>query len=311
MDTPAHGNADEPLFGKPLPPRRGWGAAVLSLIVPGLGHVYAGRGRRGLAVALGGMVTAVAAIYLTLVVRAPALRILLILLLFAVIPGIAADAFRAAASARDPFWGNWYNRWYVYVGIWLATAFVTQPLFQSAITGHVAQAFAIPSTAMEPTLLAGDYMLTAPIRPGSIRRGMPVVYQAPDGAYVQRVAAATGDTVEMRRKVLFINGRPRREPYVQHIDPAADPQDERMEWQAKFLAHPHPAYRPTRDNWGPLVVPPQRYLLLGDNRDNTLDGRYIGFVAEEGLRRRPVWIYMSRDAAGQRYRWSRIGRGVE
>jgi signal peptidase I len=197
------------------------------------------------------------------------------------------------------------------VGLWLATAVVFQPLVHGAIVRHVAQAFAIPSTAMEPTLLAGDYMLTAPIPPGSIGRGMPVVYQAPDGAYVQRVAAVPGDTVEMRRKVLFIDGRPRREPHVQHIDPATEPSDERMDWQEEFLAYPHPAYRPTRDNWGPLVVPHERYLLLGDNRDNALDGRYIGFVAGEGIRRRPVWIYLSRNAVAGEYRWSRIGRGIE
>jgi hypothetical protein len=92
MDASKPENADEPLFGRPLPPRRGWGAAVLSLFVPGLGHVYAGRGRRGLALALGGMVTAVGAIFLTLIVRVPALRILLILVPFAVLLGVVADA---------------------------------------------------------------------------------------------------------------------------------------------------------------------------------------------------------------------------
>lgn len=311
MALPAHQTADESLFETLLPPRLGWGAAALSLGTPGLGHVYAGRGRRGLALAIGGMMTAGAAIYLTMVVRVPALRILFILVPFAVILGIAADAFRTAASARGPFWGTWYNRWYVYVGIWLAAAFVVQPLVQGAIKDYVARAYTVPSTAMEPTILPGDYILAAPVRPGSIRRGMPVLYQAPDGAYVQRVVALPGDTVEMRRKVLFIDGRPRREPYVQHIDPATDPRDERMDWQEEFLAYSHPAYRPTRDNWGPLVVPHQQYLLLGDNRDNSLDGRYIGFVSGDGIRRRPVWIYMSRDAVGREYRWSRIGRGIE
>ncbi len=311
MDTSAHENPDEPLFGKPLPPRHGWGAVVLSLMVPGLGHVYAGRGRRGLALAVGGALLAVGAIFLTTVVRVPALRVLFILVPFAVLLGVAADAFRVAASAPDPFWGKWYNRWYVYVGIWLAAVLIAQPLLRDAIVRHVAQAFVVPSTAMQPTILPGDYMLTAPIRPGSIRRGLPVVYQAPGGAYVQRVAALPGDTVEMRRKGLFINGRLRREPYVQHIDPAMDPSDASMDWQKEFLAYPHPTYRPTRDNWGPLVVPREQYLLLGDNRDNTLDGRYIGFVSGKGIRRRAVWIYLSRDAVEREYRWSRIGRSID
>ena len=311
MDSSAHEQPDEPLFAKPLPPRHRWGAAVLSLLVPGLGHVYAGRGRRGLALALGSMITAVAAIFLAMVVGVPALRILLILVTFAVILGVAADAFRAAASAHNPFWGKWYNRWYVYAGVWLAAGFGVQPLLHRAIVRHAAQAFVVPSTAMEPTILPGDYMFTAPIRRGSIRRGLPVVYQGSDGAYVQRVAALPGDTAEMRRKVLFINGRPHREPYVQHIDPATDPSDPSMDWQKEFLAYANPAYRATRDNWGPLVVPREHYLLLGDNRDNTLDGRYIGFAPSEGIRRRPVWIYFSRDAVEGEYRWGRIGRGIE
>ncbi|HEX8210108.1 MAG TPA: signal peptidase I [Longimicrobium sp.] len=310
MNAPTPENADEPLFGRSLPRRHGWVAAVLSLIGPGLGHVYAGRGRRGLALVLGGLMAAVAAVFLSMFVRVPSLRVLLILVPFAVILGLGADAYRAAASARNPFWGKWYNRWYVYVGIWLAGV-VLQPLVHGAIVGHVAQAFSIPSTAMEPTLLPGDYMLTVPIRTGSIGRGIPVVFQTPDGAYIQRVAAVPGDTVEMRRKVLFIDGRPRREPYVQHIDPATEPSDERMDWQEEFLAYPHPAYQPTRDNWGPLVVPDQQYLLLGDNRDNSLDGRYIGFVPGDGIRQRPVWIYFSRDAVEGEYRWSRLGRGIE
>jgi signal peptidase I len=311
MDASTHENAGEPLFGRSLPPRNRWGAAGLSLIVPGLGHVYAGRGRRGLAVALGGMLVAMAAIFLAMIVRVPTLRILLILVPFAVVLGVAADAFRTAASARNPFWAKGYNRWYVYVGIWLAASFVAQPLLYGAMTTRVARAFAIPSTAMEPTLLPGDYMLAVPIREQAIHRGMPVVYEGGGGAYVQRVIALPGDTVAMRRKVLFINGRSLSEPYVQHIDPATDPSDERMEWQNEFLAYAQPAYRPTRDNWGPLVVPREQYLLLGDNRDNALDGRYMGFVSGAGIRRRPVWIYLSRDAVEGEYRWSRSGRGIE
>ncbi|HEY0155414.1 MAG TPA: signal peptidase I [Longimicrobium sp.] len=313
MDTPAHESADEPIFGRPLAPRRRWGAAVLSLFVPGLGHVYAGRGGRGLATAVLAPSVGAGALFLTMVVPVPVLRVFLLLAPFLVVLGVAADAFRAAASAPNRFWGKWYNRWYVYAAIWLAAAFIAQPLVYAAITGHVAQAFAVPSTGMEPTLLRGDYILAAPIRGGPIPLAMPVVYQGSDGVVrVQRIAALPGDTVEMRRKALFINGRLRREAYVQHIDPAYDPVDEQMGWQEDFLARAQPEeHQPSRDNWGPLVVPSGEYLVLGDNRDNSLDSRYLGFVPRERIRRRPVWIYLSRDAVEGEYRWSRLGRGIE
>jgi signal peptidase I len=312
MDASTTDSADEPLFGKLLPPRDQWGAAVLSLIVPGLGHVYAGRGRRGLALALATASIGLGAMFLAMVAPVPVLRVFLLLIPFAVLAGVAADAFRVAASARDPFWGKWYNRWYVYTGIWLAAAFIVQPLVVGAIRKHVAQTFVVPSTGMEPTILPGDYIFAAPVRGEQIRLAAPVVYEGMDGmVHVQRIAALPGDTVEMRRKVLFINGRPQREAYVQHIDPAMEPRDKRMDWQAEFLAREQPTYRPTRDNWGPLVVPAGEYLLLGDNRDNSLDSRYLGFVAREQILRRPVWIYLSRDAVEGRYRWGRIGRGIE
>lgn len=312
MDAAETANADQPLFGRSLPPRHGWGAGVLSVIVPGLGHVYAGRARRGLAMALLAASMGAGALFLSMVVPVPVLRVFLLLAPLLVLLGVAADAFRTAASAPNQFWGKWYNRWYVYAAIWLAAAFIVQPLVYAAITRHVAQAFVVPSTGMEPTLLQGDYILAAPIRGQPIRLAMPVVYQGSDGIVrVQRIAALPGDTVEMRRKTLFINGRIRREPYVQHIDPAYDPVDEQMGWQEDFLARAQPEYQPSRDNWGPLVVPAGEYLVLGDNRDNSLDSRYLGFAPRERIRRRPVWIYLSRDAVEGEYRWSRLGRGIE
>ena len=77
----------------------------------------------------------------------------------------------------------------------------------------------------------------------------------------------------------------------------------------RFAIHeigPAPA-QPTRDNWGPFVVPPRHYFSLGDNRDDSKDARFYGFVPRENLRGRPIFIYLSIDFDDWRLRWNRIG----
>ena len=249
--------------------------------------------------------------FLSMIVPYRMLRVAAILLIPAVLIWVMVDAFRVA-KAQKGFALRWYNRWYLYVALWLAAALVVQPRLQEIVFQNVAQAFVLRTGPMEPTILAGEYLLTAPIRGRPVSGGMLVTYQVPDeGRYVGRVAALPGDTVEMRRKVLHINGSPRREEYARHIDPIDDPRDERMLWQAEFLTVARPGYRPSRDEWGPLAVPPGHYLLLGDNRDDSLDSRYFGFIARERIDRRPVWIYLSRDVMDGSWRWDRIGRAIE
>ena len=133
-------------------------------------------------------------------------------------------------------------------------------------------------------------------------------------AYLSRVAALGGDTVEMRGKDLLVNGRRVREPYARHIDPNFDPTHEAMRWQSAVLLDSAAArsYRPSRDNWGPIVVPAGTALLLSDNRDNAYDGRYIGPVPQEQIRFQPRWVYYSRSQGlRSRVRWGRIGARVD
>ncbi len=117
----------------------------------------------------------------------------------------------------------------------------------------------------------------------------------------------------MRAKVLFVNGRAQSEPYTRHIDPASDPSAEGMMWQRDHLVtgRTDPGeYRPSRDRWGPLVVPRGRYFLLGDNRDNSYDSRYVGLIADADITGRPDWIYLSWDSERGAMRWGRIGSGI-
>lgn len=203
------------------------------------------------------------------------------------------------------------------------------------IRTFLVEAFRIPTGSMENTLLVGDFLLVnkavygaqlpltqvhlpAFTEPG---RGDIVVFvppHEPDKNYVKRLVGLPGDTLAMRDKVLYLNGIPMDEPYTRHSD-AGDGFASRMYWQCKYQARPvrRDRCRPTRDNWGPIVVPSGKYLVLGDNRDDSEDSRYWGFVERAAIKGRPLFIYYSFDGTTLRpipwltgIRWNRIGGGI-
>ena len=160
----------------------------------------------------------------------------------------------------------------------------------------VFQAFKIPTGSMERNLLIGDHLIVnkmtfAPgatalerlLLPGRpIQRGDVVVFkypQEPGRDFIKRVIGLPGDRVEMRRKQVYINGEPLDEPYVQHLQPlSADGEarpDNRLE------------------SYGPSTVPPGQYFMMGDNRDNSEDSRYWGFLPQEYVKGQALFIYFS------------------
>jgi signal peptidase I len=166
--------------------------------------------------------------------------------------------------------------------MWVALAFLL-------ITGTIVQARVIPSESMENTLLVGDHLLVSRIGYGvglpfthyQVRlwrephRQQMVIFHAPipgtDEDFIKRLIAMPGDTVEIRSGVVFVNGMPLSEPYR--------------------LGAPNPD-----DNYGPTKIPPRSYFVLGDNREDSYDSRYWGFVPEDAILGTPVLIYMSVDA---------------
>ncbi len=191
------------------------------------------------------------------------------------------------------------------------------------------QTFVITSGSMEDALLVGDFLLAnraavgvripgTQIRiPGysSVRRGDVIVFDPPhepDLKLVKRLIAMSGDTVEMQEGVLVLNGEPQDEPYVKHLDPEGDLPHPWMTWQSQYLTDTvdRPTYRPTRDNWGPLVIPEDRYFMLGDNRDTSLDSRYWGLLEGWRLEGRASFIYFSYNKGSLRpFPWIREVRG--
>jgi len=135
--------------------------------------------------------------------------------------------------------------------------------------------------------------------------------------FVKRVVGAPGDTLRMRDGALFRNGKLLRESYVVHSAPEPDYGAEAFRWQRDYLVsslHATQSYWPSRNNWGPLIVPKGNYFVLGDNRDNSLDSRYWGFVPDSLVRGRTLAVYFSYapDSAATvgwwpSVRWNRVG----
>jgi signal peptidase I len=187
-------------------------------------------------------------------------------------------------------------------------------------TSFVVQAFKIPSPSMERTLLVGDHLLVnkfifggrgawydklLPYRP--IRRGDIIVFRFPyqdHPHFVKRVIGLPGDRIKIEDQQVYVNGQKLDEPYVEH-DPGAV-----YDAFNSYFPPPNHTRLPgtVQPEWArelpkfvvgdELVVPPNRYFVMGDNRDHSLDSRYWGFVDRDAIMGRPIVIYWSIASSG-------------
>jgi len=175
----------------------------------------------------------------------------------------------------------------------------------------VVQAFQIPSESMENTLLIGDYLLVDKLCYGgggfwdhimpyrSVRRGDIIVFRYPVNPrqhFVKRVVGVPGDRVRLINRRVYVNGTPIKEPYVRYSSQVHD----LFRDEFPRLNLPVPGLE---GGWwlqmkklvedGELIIPEGNYFALGDNRDESLDSRYWGFVPRENIIGRPLLIYWS------------------
>lgn len=197
----------------------------------------------------------------------------------------------------NPRWQKMLLEYLEALAVALVLAFV--------IRTFVVQAFKIPSGSMLDTLLIGDHLLVnkflygtrIPFTDKSIlpmkdpADGDVIVFEFPEDTskdFIKRVVGVPGDVLEMKDKVLYRNGQKLDEPYVKHTDPNIQPR---------------------RDNFGPITVPAGKYFAMGDNRDESYDSRFWGFVGKDKIRGKAWVIYWSWDGPTD-IRWNRIGNIV-
>jgi signal peptidase I len=189
------------------------------------------------------------------------------------------------------------------------------------IRSFIVQAFKIPSGSMKNTLLIGDHILVSkfaygihipneipftniklfpdirllPKNPG---RGDVIVFKFPKDEtrdFIKRVVGIPGDKIQLVRQKLYVNDKLVDEPYIIHLDPAA---------QGSQPISP-------RDDLGPILVPPGHLFMMGDNRENSQDSRFWGFLDINKVKGRAFVIYWSWDRENNWFRSERLGRGLQ
>ena len=166
-------------------------------------------------------------------------------------------------------------------------------------------AFTVPTGSMEDTIEIGDWFFVSKMQYGLKfpftdlvlipvkdfeRRDIVVFYRAEaETDYIKRIIGLPGDVVEVKNKAVYVNGKKLSEPYVLHRDPRVLP---------GAFSH--------RDNAGPITVPSGKLFVMGDNRDNSFDSRFWGFVDQEDVKGKALFRFFSWDAEHGKVRWPRL-----
>jgi signal peptidase I len=308
--------------------RRPWLAFLLSLLAPGLGHLYAGSLRYALlALCVAWGVTSVGIALNVIPLDSPYPIAAGALLILATPLCVALHAALRARGGRPLFERRWRRR-----GAYLAYAIVVQVAAGEAIDWmreRVAIPLHNPTVAMFPTLQVGDYLYASKLelRRRELRRGDVVVVELartdeglfpvderpdlPVDRFLKRIVALPGEVVEVRAGVLHIDSEAARlQPLGTEFESEAGVEvaiyEERLGERSHRIARIRGA---PREDFGPLSVPPDRYFLLGDNRDNSYDSRNHGTVTRAHVVGIVSHLYFSIQPGGG-VRWERLGRIV-
>lgn len=264
-------------------------ALLLSLITPGLGQMYNGQLRRGITLYLAGFLLATILSFTGMFFKFYGMILSLVIILGFLL-FILLDVLFGAIKLKKIALTS-YNKWYIYLVIFLISTFVIGPLLSGFIRSNIVRAYKIPSSGMEPTLLVGDYLIANVqyYKNEKPKRGDIIIFPHPKDAskdFIKRVIASEGEKLEIVHNKIYISDRLIEDPWGYHSD--------------KTLL---PKYSQLPERFGPVVVPEHSLFVLGDNRDNSQDSRFWGFVDVTTIKGKAMYIYWSKNK-------SRIGMNI-
>lgn len=291
--------------------KKPWLAVFLSNLFPGLGQFYTRQKIKGLALLIA-----------ALILLATEGRYLPLFLLWVPVYFVSMkDAFDVAGQmngTQDRFLGQERS---LLVFVLIMTALHAVP-YDDLVKANIVQAYRIPSVSMAPTLKVGDRILVDQSREarGSIKRGDVIVFKYPvdpEKDFIKRVIGMGGDKVQIIDGNLYLNGQ-----IVETAPVESAPGTEQMRTpdydkvmfheeqleQARFRIQLR--YDRSQKNEGPWLVPAGALFVLGDNRDNSQDSRFFGFVPRNNVEGKALKVYWSWDAAAARVVWERIGQKI-
>ncbi len=248
-------------------------AFLFSLVTPGLGQIYNGQFRKGIFYLIGFLLAYILFSFLLFNFYGMIFYIIIMLGLFGF---ILIDAFRGAnqleAVPLKP-----YNKWYIYLIIFLLSTMVIRPLLARTIRNNIARAYKIPSSTMEPALLVGDHLIADMriYKSEKPKRGEIIIFEFPKDPskdFIKRVIGMEGEKVELVKNKIYIDEKLLDDPWG-------------------YFAKDYPAL----DTFGPVVVPKDSLFVLGDNRNNSQDSRFFGFVNIKKVKGKALYIYWAKN----------------
>ncbi len=262
-----------PLAQDTCKPRKPWLALLLSLITSGTGHIYNGSLKKGLilctvSIILGLIIPLFIGTFTGLAIGITAGLIFWL--------GVCIDAWREARRQRDYELQRW-NKWWVYLLVILFNIGAGTAL-ESIVTAYSYEAFKAPSGSMLPTLQIGDHFIAEILGENEpVHRGDIIIFfnEENDVNFVKRIIGLPGETLSIKQQVVFIEGQPLKEPYANHT-------------KAHFFV-------PVRDNFAPVTLDTDEYFVMGDNRENSYDSRWLGPVKRQDITARTKYIYFPGD----------------
>jgi len=244
-------------------------AFLLSFGFPGLGQIYNGQLRKGIFYLVGFLLACIIFSFLLFKFYGLIFYLIIILgfFLFILIDSLLGAIKLKAIALKS------YNKWYIYLIIFLLSSVVIRPLLGWTIRNNIVRAYKTPASSMEPTLLVGDCLVadTKIYKSEKPKRGDIIIFEFPKDPskdFIKRVIATEGEKVEIIRNKIYINDQLMDDPWGHFRRP-----------------------RSSIEDYPPVKVPPDCLFVMGDNRDNSQDSRFWGFVNIKKVKGKALYLY--------------------